>query len=64
MMAYPNLKNEDTPLLKNTAQDDEVKELNEKTEKHDLENIMKPFRLLVNIIKRDMNLQISGKSSS
>ena len=34
-MAYPSLKNEDPSLLKLTTKDDEVKELNCKTEKHD-----------------------------
>ena len=40
MTTYPNLKNED-PTLKITTKDDQLRELQFKTEKHDHENILK-----------------------
>ena len=43
MSGYPNLKTDDVELLKKTK-DDQLKELQHKTEKHDYENIMKSLK--------------------
>ena len=43
-MAYPTLNN-DSELLKMKTKDDQSKELQNKTEKHDHENILKPLEL-------------------
>ena len=42
-MTYPDLKN-DVDLLKNKTKDDQLKELQYKTEKHDYENILKSLK--------------------
>ena len=44
-MAYPNLKNEDPTLFKITTEDDEIKELKYKKEKHDHGNILKILKI-------------------
>ena len=44
MTAYPNLKNEDVELLKIKTKDDQLKELQYRTEKHDHENILKSLK--------------------
>ena len=38
-MAYPNLKNDDHTFLKLTTKNDKVKELKNKSKKHDHENV-------------------------
>ena len=43
MSGYPNLKMDDVELLKKTK-DDQLKELQYKTEKHDFENILKSLK--------------------
>ena len=40
-MSYSNLKIEDPTLVKKTTNDDEIKELKNKSEKHDFENVLK-----------------------
>ena len=40
-MTYPNLKIDDVELLKTKTKDDQLIELQYKTEKHDFENILK-----------------------
>ena len=42
-MAYPNM-NSDPELLKNNTKDDEFRELQNKTEKHNHENIIKSLK--------------------
>ena len=44
MSGYPNLKTDDVELLKIKTKDDQLKELQYKTEKHDFENILKPLK--------------------
>ena len=44
MSTNPNLKNEDPTLLKTTTKDDQLKELQNKTEKHDHENIINSLK--------------------
>ena len=44
-MAYPNWENEDLTLLKITTKDDELKELKDKAEKHDYENILESLKI-------------------
>ena len=44
MSGYPNLKTDDVELLKKTN-DDQSKELQYKTEKHDYENILKTLKV-------------------
>ena len=44
MSVYPNLKNDDVELLKIKTKDDQLKELQYKTEKHDFENILKSLK--------------------
>ena len=44
MSGYPNLKTDDVELLKNKTKDDQLKELQYKTEKHDHENILKSLK--------------------
>ena len=41
MSGYPNLKTDDVELLKIKTRDDEIKNLNYQTEKHDSEIILK-----------------------
>ena len=45
MSTYPNLKNEDPTLLKTTTKDDQLKELQYKTEKHDHEKVLKSLKI-------------------
>ena len=44
MSGYPNLKTDDVELLKIKRKDDQLKELQYKTEKHDFENILKSLK--------------------
>ena len=44
MSTYPNLNNE-PELFKIKTKDDEIKDLKYKTEKHDLENILKSLKI-------------------
>ena len=44
MSVYPNLKTDDVELLKIKTKDDQLKELQYKTEKHDFENILKSLK--------------------
>ena len=44
MSTYPNLKTDDVELLKMKTKDDQLKELQYKTEKHDFENILKSLK--------------------
>ena len=44
MSGYPNLKTDDVELLKIKTRDDQLKELQYKTEKHDFENILKSLK--------------------
>ena len=44
MSEYPNLKTDDVELLKVKTKDDQLKELQYKTEKHDHENILKSLK--------------------
>ena len=44
MSNYPNLKTDDVELLKLKTKDDQLKELQYKTEKHDFENILKSLK--------------------
>ena len=44
MSVYPNLKTDDVELLKIKTKDDQLKELQYKTEKHDHENILKSLK--------------------
>ena len=44
MSTYPDLKNE-PELLKIKTRDDEIKNLNYQTEKHDKENILKSLKV-------------------
>ena len=44
MSTYPDLKN-DVELLKIKTKDDQLKELQYKTEKHDHENILKSLKV-------------------
>ena len=44
MSVYPNLKSDDVELLKIKTKDDQLKELQFKTEKHDHENILKSLK--------------------
>ena len=44
MSGYPNLKTDDVELLKIKTKDDQLKELQFKTEKHDHENILKSLK--------------------
>ena len=45
MNTYPNLKTDDVELLKIKTKDDQLKELQYKTEKHDFENILKSLKV-------------------
>ena len=45
MSGYPNLKADDVELLKIRTKDDQLKELQYKTEKHDHENILKSLKI-------------------
>ena len=44
MSGYPNLKTDDVDLMKIKTKDDQLKELQYKTEKHDHENILKSLK--------------------
>ena len=44
MSGYPNLKTDDVELLKIKTKDDQLKELQYETEKHDFENILKSLK--------------------
>ena len=44
MNGYPNLKTDDVEILKKTK-DDQLKELQYKTEKHDHENILNSLKI-------------------
>ena len=44
MSGYPNLKTDDVELLKIKTKDDQLKELQYKTEKHDFENRLKSLK--------------------
>ena len=44
MSGYPNLKTDDVELLKIKTKDDQLKDLQYKTEKHDHENILKSLK--------------------
>ena len=43
-MAHPNLENEDPIRYKTTTKEDEIKELENKTEKHGHEDWLKPLK--------------------
>ena len=45
MSTYPNLKTDDVELLKIKTKDDQLKELQYRTEKHDHENILKSLKI-------------------
>ena len=45
MSGYPNLKTDDVELLKIKTKDNQLKELQYKTEKHDHENILKSLKI-------------------
>ena len=45
MSGYPKLKPDDVELLKTKTKDDQLKELQYKTEKHDHENILKSLKV-------------------
>ena len=45
MSGYPNLKTDDVESLKIKTKDDQLKELQYKTEKHDHENILKSLKV-------------------
>ena len=53
MSTYPDLKNE-PDLLKIKTKDDQLKELQYRTEKHDFDNILNTI-LIMNLIKRNIN---------
>ena len=44
MSGYPNLKTDDVELLKIKTKDDQLKELQYRTEKHDFDNILKSLK--------------------
>ena len=44
MSSYPNLETDDVELLKIKTKDDQLKELQYKTEKHDFDNILKSLK--------------------
>ena len=52
-MAYRN-KNGDADLLKFKTEDDQLKEKQNETEKHDQENLLKSPKLIKKIIKRSI----------
>ena len=45
MSGYPNLKTDDVEILKIKTKDDQLKELQYKTEKHDHENFLKSLKV-------------------
>ena len=45
MSTYPTLKTDDVEILKIKTEDDQLKELQCKTEKHDYENILKSLKV-------------------
>ena len=45
MSGYPNLKTDDVELIKIKTNDDQLKELQHKTEKHDHEKILKSLEI-------------------
>ena len=52
MSGYPNLKTDDVELLKIKTKDDQLRELQYKTEKHDHENILKSLKADNELIKK------------
>ena len=52
MSGYPNLKTDDVELLKIKTREDQLKELQYKTEKHDHENILKSLKVDNELIKK------------
>ena len=56
MSGYPNLKTDDVELLRIKTKDDQLKELQYKTEKHDHENILKSLKVIMKNIKKFINL--------
>ena len=44
MSGYPTLKNDDVEIIKIKTKDDQIKELQYKTEKHDFDNILKSLK--------------------
>ena len=52
MNRYPNLKTDDVELLKIKTKDDQLKELQYKTEKHDHENILKTLKAGNELVKK------------
>ena len=62
MTTYPNIYNE-PELLKLKTRDDEIRNLNSQTEKHDHENIeIYLSKMKMNIIKRNINHYIKRKN--
>ena len=55
-MAHPNL-NDDPELLKIKTKDDQIKELQYKTEKHDYENIVKSLKIDNEYYKKKQNFE-------
>ena len=51
MSGYPILKTDDVEILKTKTKDDQLKELQNKTEKHDHENILKSLRIDIEFYK-------------
>ena len=45
MSGYPNLKTDDVEILKRKTKDDQLKELQHRSEKHDHENILKSLKI-------------------
>ena len=63
MSGYPNLKTDDVELLKIKTKDDQLKELQHKTEKHDHEYILKSlkadkekYKKIYNSLKKEENI--------
>ena len=65
---YPKMKNEDPTLLKIRTKDDEIRELDYKTEKHDQEKISKSLKFVyefsgkkqTSLNKKEVSLNITG----
>ena len=55
MKTYPKLNN-DPELLKIKTKDDEIKDLKNRSEKDDYENIIKSLKLIMNIVKRNIKI--------
>ena len=54
-MVYPNLKSVDPDLLKKKTNDDKIRELKSKTEKHDNEKFSKSLKMRMVIIRTSLN---------